>query len=148
MEFNTNLRRLDTLKGHLQPSKDYHREKATATFDVNKAREAVWKGLPSVFFSTYEAISKFKDYPAKLHGVKPLGLSDQRREGNEYWVNTLNNLYEIGAITPEKLIDNIDECLMGFTSLSSFDGAALVKNSKSTRINTYSGPLWAVSQDN
>ena len=53
-----------------------------------------------------------------------------REEGNQYWIETMNNLFKLGLITPEHIKENVDECVMGLTAISNFDGAALVKNSK------------------
>ena len=54
MEHKTALRRLNLLKGHIQPSDDARREKATSTINVAHAQEKVWATLPSGFFDAIE----------------------------------------------------------------------------------------------
>lgn len=133
------------LKGHVSPSFEARKEESTATFDLATAQKHVWGCLPSLYFSVYEALANFEN-PVKEAGLKPTVMNDMREEGNRYWIENMNNLFKLGLVTPEHIKENVDECLMGLTAISNFDGAALVKNSKHFFF-ILSGPLWTLPKD-
>ena len=51
---DNSLRRLNLLKGHVQPSEDAKREQATATFSLAYAQEKVWDTLPEGYYDSIE----------------------------------------------------------------------------------------------
>ena len=49
------------MKGHVKPSGRAKLERATATFDVEKAQRSFWSILPDNYFETFEVLSEIKD---------------------------------------------------------------------------------------
>ena len=88
------------LRGHVNPTWEAKRESERFTFNLDKAREALWSTYPEMYFETFEIISQ-------LHGVEDpseyYALKDKLREDtNILLVRYVNKLYELGFTTPEK----------------------------------------------
>ena len=52
------LKRLNTLKGHVNPGIDAERETRLGTFDLKTAQTAFWRTLPEHYFDVFEVISE------------------------------------------------------------------------------------------
>ena len=60
MTYEKSLWRLNLLKGHVNPGVDSERERSTATFDLDHARQKLWATLPESYFETFECLSEIK----------------------------------------------------------------------------------------
>ena len=123
--FETAKKRLEMVRGHINPGTDAVDERSKVTFDVDIARKALWDTLPPHYFETFEAISE-------LHGVEDPSQYRQekaqmRYDTNVFFVNLVNKMFEKGFTSPEKIAENIDNFLIGIVSINTFDFSVLTK---------------------
>ena len=136
MDFESAVKRINLMKGHVNPSLEAIRERKLATFDVEKAKKALWSLLPDSYFWTFEALANFEDHPVKEVCLKYEDKELSRKEGNEFIVNLISGFYKAGNLSdPDEMIDRLDEILAGITSSSFYDGATFVKLSKILFLN-------------
>ena len=106
MELKAALSRLQTLRGHVNPSHRAEQEREKATFDVDEMRNEFFKLLPKNVFDSYDAFSEVKSLE------NPAFLYKERYEGAEYgndvFYEFISKLFEKGVFTPESIADNID----------------------------------------
>lgn len=123
--FEKSLKRLQMLRGHVNPSVEALNEREKSGLDVTKAREALWATLPPHYFETFEALSE-------IHGLVDPSLyqaekEEMREDTNRLFAKLIDKMFEKGFTTPEKIAENIDHFLIGATSVNSFDYAVLTK---------------------
>ena len=137
MDYDTAVKRINMMKGHVNPSLEAIRERKKATFSVPKAQKALWSLLPATYFQTHEAMGKFTQYPVKEICLKETDKEESRREGTEFMIELINNFYEAENMTDtDEMIDRLDEILAGLSSVVFIDSPSLVKLS-TTFLLTY-----------
>ena len=122
-------KRLELLKGQVNPSEEAFVERERGSFSVEEARRHLWKDLSPLYFQTFEALSKLPDKLLTYTAAKPSAKDEKRLETNQTFLNLLNKVYELGFTTPEDAADNIDAFLDGVTAISMLDHATVVKMS-------------------
>ena len=106
--FEESLKRLELLRGHVNPTDDAIIEKSKATFDVDIAWSYLWELLPPLYFQSFEAISKLPWGVFRSPMAKSYVKTEMRKDTNEFLINFVNKMYELGFTTPEKVANNID----------------------------------------
>jgi acyl-CoA oxidase len=120
------LKRLHTLRGHINPSAEALTERENPSFDLAVARQALWSTFPANYFETFESISE-------IHGIHEPSLymaegkELMRLDTNKFFIRLVNKMFEKGFTTPEKIADNIDTFLSGIISINSIDYCTLTK---------------------
>lgn len=125
MTYQTSLKRLQLLRGHVSPSVDAKRERKTSTFNLPHAQEKVWATLPESYFQTYECLSE-------LHGTSDPSFyveekDTMRKDTNILFIRLTNKMFEKGYTTPEKIAENIDAFNAGITAMMPYDYACVTK---------------------
>lgn len=89
------LKRLEMLKGQVNPSVEAITERENPSFDLEAARKALWATYPPHYFESFEAVSE-------IHGVHEPSLymtegkENMRLDTNKFFVYYVNKLIEKG----------------------------------------------------
>ena len=125
MDYQTSLKRLNTLRGQIKYTADSVAARNSATLSVAVARKAIWSYLKPEVFEVFEAWSELEGVQLVSKYVE--STEQQRIDSTRIFVQLVNKLFEKGYTSPKKIADNIDLFVTACETIHAFDPAVATR---------------------